>query len=133
MTTDLCPHTRLMLNVSMLLFPIAAQRATALALTRIAGATSDRGTVGMGVLPPADVLIATAYDATSLLLDMDRLTAAMHGLIASGFLSVPCLMAGQVYRLSTDTLPERFVSPDDAPVDYSQGVTSPTYRYGERS
>jgi hypothetical protein len=129
--TDLDPHTRLCLNAGQLAYATPDQRATALALTSIAGATSDRGTIGMGLLPQADSVLGLAYAFTSRVMDMDELNAAMEGLRACGFLTIPAVQAGHVYRLDTTTIRERFQCPDDAPVDYSQGIASPTYRIGD--
>jgi hypothetical protein len=125
--TLLTPHDFLCLNVAMLDYPTPDQRAVALALARIAGASNRDGTVGMGIMPPADILITGAWDATSRLVMGHQLAGALKRLHDSGFLATPAFAAGNVFRLDCTTLPERFMCDADAPPDYTHGIESKTY------
>ena len=125
--TELDPHTRLCLNVAMLDYPTPDQRSVALALARIAGAKNDRGTVGMGIMPPADILITGIWAATSRLVMGHQLANALKRLQDSGFLAAPALQPGNVFRIDTTTIPERFMCDADAPPDYQHGIESKTY------
>ena len=125
--TQLDPHTCLCLNVAMLDYPTPDQRAVALALARIAGAKNDRGTVGMGIMPPADILITGIWIATSRLVMGHQLASALARLQDSGFLA-GALQPGAVFRVDTTTLAERHQCDADAPPDYQHGIESRTYR-----
>jgi hypothetical protein len=124
---DLDPHTRLLCNVAMLDYPTPDQRAVALALARIAGASNRDGTVGMGIMPPADILITGVWAATSRLVMGHQLAGALMRLQETGFLAAPAMQPGNVFRIDVTTLPERHQCDADAPPDYTNGIESRTY------
>lgn len=129
---ELTPLDRLMLNAGQLTYPSEVCRAVGLALAACTDEQGNMGAVGSGFLPDSQTLRDVATEIIDVKIPRSTLLHSLDLLVSGTYLICEEFAPGMPYTVQTNTLPLRCMTEDDsADVDFSLGIESDTYGYGE--
>ncbi len=128
---DLSAATCLLLNAGQLAFHNAETRAIALALACLTDQQESNGATGTGTMPEIEALIELAQEMVTVDLDISTVLHVLDCLVVNRYLAAPHYGFRMPYRIDTTTLPMRVTSDDCGEPNYSLGVESDVFGYGD--